>query len=120
LNLPNTVFMANCTDYSQCVSGHYLLSCFYEHLTRTAFWRLNSVSGFRWNLLSWAQSIELVPISEHQHQHTRYHIEEIKESAHMSLVDHPISQPNLDISPIWNPIIVAEDKTTTPSTVDSM
>jgi hypothetical protein len=30
-----------------------------------------------------------------------------KESAHMSLVDHPISQPSLDISPIWTPIIAA-------------
>jgi hypothetical protein len=26
-----------------------------------------------------------------------------KEAAHMSLLDHPISQPNLDISPIWIP-----------------
>jgi hypothetical protein len=31
-----------------------------------------------------------------------------KKSAHMSLVDHPISQPNLDISPIWTPLMVAE------------
>jgi hypothetical protein len=31
-----------------------------------------------------------------------------KESAHMSLVDHTISQPILDISPIWTPIITAE------------
>jgi hypothetical protein len=31
-----------------------------------------------------------------------------KESAHMSLVDHPISQPNLDIFLIWTPIISAE------------
>jgi hypothetical protein len=31
-----------------------------------------------------------------------------KESAHMSLVAHPISQPNLDISPIWTPIVAAE------------
>jgi hypothetical protein len=34
-----------------------------------------------------------------------------KESAaHMSLLDHPISQPSLDISPIWTPIITAEVK----------
>jgi hypothetical protein len=26
----------------------------------------------------------------------------------MSLVDHPISEPSLDISPIWTPIIEAE------------
>jgi hypothetical protein len=31
-----------------------------------------------------------------------------KESVNMSLVAHPISQPSLDISPIWTPIIVAE------------
>jgi hypothetical protein len=28
-----------------------------------------------------------------------------KESAHMSLTDHPTSQPSLDISPIWTPVI---------------
>jgi hypothetical protein len=33
-----------------------------------------------------------------------------KESAHMSLVDNPISQPSLDISPIWTPVIIAEVK----------
>jgi hypothetical protein len=31
-----------------------------------------------------------------------------KESAHISLLDHPISQPSLDISPIWTPVITAE------------
>jgi hypothetical protein len=31
-----------------------------------------------------------------------------KESAHMYLVAHPISQPSLDISPIWTPIIATE------------
>jgi hypothetical protein len=31
-----------------------------------------------------------------------------KESAHMSLAAHPISQPSLDISPIWTFIIEAE------------
>jgi hypothetical protein len=30
-----------------------------------------------------------------------------KESAHMSLVAHPINQPSLVISPIWTPIIVS-------------
>jgi hypothetical protein len=30
--------------------------------------RLDSVSVFRWNLLSWTQSLELVSISGHQHQ----------------------------------------------------
>jgi hypothetical protein len=33
-----------------------------------------------------------------------------KESAHMSLLDHPVSQPSLDISPIWTPVITAEVK----------
>jgi hypothetical protein len=33
------------------------------------FRRLVSASVFRWNLLSLAQSIELFPISRHQHQH---------------------------------------------------
>jgi hypothetical protein len=33
-----------------------------------------------------------------------------KETAHMSLLDHPISQPSLDISPIWTPVITAEVK----------
>jgi hypothetical protein len=28
----------------------------------------------------------------------------------MSLLEHPISQPSLDISPIWTPIITAEVK----------
>jgi hypothetical protein len=28
----------------------------------------------------------------------------------MSLIDHPISQPSLDISSIWTPVITAEVK----------
>jgi hypothetical protein len=36
------------------------------------FWRLDSVSIFRQNLLNWAQLTELVPISEHLHQHKIY------------------------------------------------
>jgi hypothetical protein len=28
----------------------------------------------------------------------------------MSLLDHPTSQPSLDISPIWTPVITAEVK----------
>jgi hypothetical protein len=39
---------------------------------------------------------------------TKYHIQKYKESTHMSLVDHPVSQPSLDISPLWTPIITAE------------
>jgi translation elongation factor EF-4 len=33
-----------------------------------------------------------------------------KESAHMSLLDDPIRQPSVDISPIWTPVITAEVK----------
>jgi hypothetical protein len=33
---------------------------------------------------------------------------EYKESAHMCLIDHPISQPSLDVSHIWTPVIAAE------------
>jgi hypothetical protein len=40
----------------------------------------------------------------------QHHIQEIKESIHMSLLDHPISQPSLDISLIWTPVITAEVK----------
>jgi hypothetical protein len=43
------------------VSRHYPSSFF--HLKHTTFRRLDSVSVFWWNLLSWAQSIELVPVS---------------------------------------------------------
>jgi hypothetical protein len=32
------------------------------------------------------------------------------ESPHVSLAVHQISQPNMDISPIWTPIIEAEVK----------
>jgi hypothetical protein len=41
----------------------------------------------------------------------------------MSLLDHPISQPRLDISPIWTPVITVEvkkKKSTTPSSVHSV
>jgi hypothetical protein len=52
------------------------ISCFYlKHMFR----RLDSVSVFRWNLLGWAQSIDLVYISEHQHQHKLGYI---KQSQH--------------------------------------
>jgi hypothetical protein len=38
--------------------------------------------------------------------------------AQMSLIDHPISQANLGISPFWTPVITAEVKTTILSSVD--
>jgi hypothetical protein len=41
-------------------------------------------------------------------QNTTY--KKYKESVHMSLIDHPISQPSLDICPIWTPVITAEVK----------
>jgi hypothetical protein len=42
----------------------------------TTFRKLGSVSVLRQNLLCWAQSIELIPISGHLHQHQEviYHI----------------------------------------------
>jgi hypothetical protein len=65
-------------QYSYCVCGHWPFSSFYLK-QYTTFRRLDSVSVFRWNLLIWAQSVELVPISGHQHQHkTRY----VKEPLH--------------------------------------
>jgi hypothetical protein len=39
---------------------------------------------------------------------TTYRKYEYKESAHISLIDHPISQPSVDISPIWTPITATE------------
>lgn len=42
---------------------------------------------------------------EHNTTYRKY-----KESAHMSLLDHPISQPSVEISPIWTPVITAEIK----------
>jgi hypothetical protein len=59
------------------VSGHYLLSRFY--LKHTVVRRLDSVSIFRWNLLSWVQPTELVPISGNQHPHK---IEYINQAQH--------------------------------------
>jgi hypothetical protein len=49
-------------DGTNIVSGHYPWSCFY--LKHTTLRRLDSVSVFMWNLLSCAQSIELVRISD--------------------------------------------------------
>jgi hypothetical protein len=44
-------------EYGYCVSGHYPLPWFFLN---TVFRKLDSVSMFRWNLLSFAHSIELV------------------------------------------------------------
>jgi predicted GIY-YIG superfamily endonuclease len=44
-----------------------------------------------------------------------------KKSAHMSLIDHPIRQPSVDISPVWTPHHRSKKtnkKTTAPSNVD--
>jgi hypothetical protein len=57
--------------YNYCVSEH--TRCLVFFLFKATFRRLDSVSVFRWNLLSWAQCIELDPISGHQHQHKTGH-----------------------------------------------
>jgi hypothetical protein len=41
-----------------------------------------------------------------------------KESTYMSLIDHPISQLRLDISPTWTPIITAEELQLHPSWIE--
>jgi hypothetical protein len=51
-------------SYNYYVSGRYSTSCSYPK--HTTLRRLGSVSVFRWNLISWAKSVELVPIFEHQ------------------------------------------------------
>jgi hypothetical protein len=52
--------------YKYYVVGHYPSFCLYLN---TTFRRLDSVSVFRWSLLSWAKSIELVPIAGHLYQY---------------------------------------------------
>jgi hypothetical protein len=123
---------------------------------------VDSVSFIRWNLLSWAQSIELGLNSGHQHEHkiqytsarVKTNVKNIKqtwgldqhayeeghkiclnkvkvlqiepnttyrkykESVRMSLVAHPITQPKMDISPIWTPVITAEVRNCNSSSVD--
>jgi hypothetical protein len=54
-------------SYSYCVFGHYPSSYFF--ISNTTFQRLDSVSVFSKTLLSWTQSIDLIPISGHQYQH---------------------------------------------------
>jgi hypothetical protein len=52
----------------------------------TEFRRLDSVSVFKWNLLSWAQSIKISPVSGHQHNrgyinyHSRNHLRELRKT----------------------------------------
>jgi hypothetical protein len=53
--------------YKDRVFGHNPSPCFY--LKHTTFRKLDFVRVFRWIVLSWAQSIELVLISRHQHKH---------------------------------------------------
>jgi hypothetical protein len=52
-------------NYPYRVSRYYLPSCF--HLKHTMFRRLDSVSVFRWNVLSFVKSIEPVLISGSTH-----------------------------------------------------
>jgi hypothetical protein len=51
---------------------------FFFYLKYTTFRRLHCVSVMRWSLLSRAQSIELVPISGHQHQHGMGYINQVQ------------------------------------------
>jgi hypothetical protein len=76
--------------YNYCASGHYPSSCFIQNIT---FWRLNSVSLFRWNLLSWAEPIELLPISGHQHQSQSYFTTD-GHSASLSWCQVPVWSPD--------------------------
>jgi hypothetical protein len=78
-------------NYNHCVSRHYPPSCFY--LKHTAFRILDSVSVFRWNLLSWTQSTELVPISEHEHQYKTGYINQAQHKP------SAIVQTNIKITP---------------------
>jgi hypothetical protein len=68
VELHNLYPLTNIIIVQLCVSGHHPSSCFY--LKHTTFRRLDSVSIFGWNLLTWAQSMELDPISGH-HQSQR-------------------------------------------------
>jgi hypothetical protein len=43
-------------------------------------------------------------------QHNLIKHRKYSESVHISLIGHPVSQPSLDISPIWTPVITAEVK----------
>jgi hypothetical protein len=62
------IFLTSSQNWVYCcsVSGYYTSSTFC--LLHTTSRRLDSVSVFRWNLLSQAQSIQLVPNSGNQHQ----------------------------------------------------
>jgi hypothetical protein len=63
------MFVAMVNQYGCYVLGHYPSCCLYLKKTpvffpeNTAFRKLGSVSVLRQNLLCWAQSIELIPIS---------------------------------------------------------
>jgi hypothetical protein len=61
-----------CTQHNYCVFGHYPSSCFLFKTRRFGHLIL-SVSSVK-NLLSWPQSIELIPLSEHQHQQKKGYI----------------------------------------------
>jgi hypothetical protein len=82
-------------NYNHCVSGHY--PSFHFYLKHTMFRILVSVSVFRWNLLSWAQSSELVLISGHEHQ---YKIGYINQTQHKPSVR---VKTNIKITPRMSP-----------------
>jgi hypothetical protein len=75
--------LTSCQDFIQTYQNNpnfntYIVFLDFIHrpvfYLNTAFRRLNSVSVFRWILPMWAQSIELDPISRHQHRHKRGYI----------------------------------------------
>jgi hypothetical protein len=53
-------FVTKLYQYNCHNSGHYLSSCI---LLKTTFQRLDPVTGFRRNLLSWAQKTGLISVS---------------------------------------------------------
>jgi hypothetical protein len=64
-----TALMLSKFGHNSCVFGHYPSSSSLSKTQRFGDWILSLSSGK--SLLSWAQSIEPVPVSGHQHQHKR-------------------------------------------------
>jgi hypothetical protein len=82
------VYPSRFGNYSAIFRG-YLLLCYILYITTMlsmqllrfstlsiVLFRILDFGSFRYNLLSWSQLIELVPISGHQHQHKIGHINE--------------------------------------------
>jgi hypothetical protein len=62
---------------------------------------------------------EKLKVVQHAYEEDHKICWKYKESAHISLLDHPISQPSLDISPIWPAVITAEVKKLQPRPVQT-